>query len=313
MGRYPFVTCANRFLDETKAYYSESTRKTMHYAFKRLAYVIAWNPRLATEAHVLEFEAWLEASSLKPGTKLRYRTYLKTLLEFYGNGAYTRLYARRLLSKANRAREPLPCPSAQRVEEILAALQTGAMTDPEALHVYGLAVMAAATGARLKEIVGAEVGDIDRATRELLVRHPKGEGRWAAPRRALILPTMRAHVADYLSMRARVAGPDDDRLVLAAKNIQNLRYRVNRRLGLNWSAHELRRAWGQIALDRGARIEAVSRGLGHRTTQTTEQYYARIKTDRAFEELEAVFQKEPQSSLIDARARGEKKGSGEWI
>ena len=29
--------------------------------------------------------------------------------------------------------------------------------------------------------------------------------------------------------------------------------------------------------------------------------------------LPLIFQKEPQSSLIDARARGEKKGSGEWI
>lgn len=51
----------------------------------------------------------------------------------------------------------------------------------------------------------------------------------------------------------------------------------------------LRRSFGQIAKDRGANIEAVSKALRHKTTKTTELYYARIRSDAAFKELEAVF------------------------
>jgi len=50
-----------------------------------------------------------------------------------------------------------------------------------------------------------------------------------------------------------------------------------------------RATFGQAAKDRGASIEAVSRALRHRSTRTTEQYYARIRTETAFQELENLW------------------------
>jgi hypothetical protein len=44
-----------------------------------------------------------------------------------------------------------------------------------------------------------------------------------------------------------------------------------------------------MAQDNGAHIEAISRGLRHRSTSTTEAYYARIRADDAFREIERAF------------------------
>lgn len=54
-------------------------------------------------------------------------------------------------------------------------------------------------------------------------------------------------------------------------------------------AERYRRAGGQRAIDLGADLSAVSRNLGHSTTVTTERHYARVKMDRAFEELERGY------------------------
>ena len=298
IGRYPFVTCANRFLEETRSYYSESTLRAMRVGLKRLAKVVRVSPQAMTQADVLEFERWLVSGGFARGTKKVYRAYLKALLQFYGNGVYAEVRAKRLIKPENASREPLPCPSSERVSQILQSLRDAAERDDDALAVYGMAVMSAATGARLKEVLGAVTADVTE--RELFIAHPKGEERWASARRALILPHMRAHVRDYLDLRAKKPGAS--LIPMAYGNASGLRQRVNARLSVQWTCQEFRRAWGQTALDRGARIEAVSRGLGHRTTNTTETYYARIKTDRAFEELERVFQEESPNRLIESKA-----------
>lgn len=51
-----------------------------------------------------------------------------------------------------------------------------------------------------------------------------------------------------------------------------------------------RATFAQDAKDHGVSIEAVSRAMRHRTTKTTETYYARIRADNAFAELDRAFQ-----------------------
>ena len=52
-----------------------------------------------------------------------------------------------------------------------------------------------------------------------------------------------------------------------------------------------RATFAQNAKDNGASIEAVSRAMRHRTTKTTEAYYARIRADSAFAEIERAFER----------------------
>ena len=65
--------------------------------------------------------------------------------------------------------------------------------------------------------------------------------------------------------------------------------RIDARAGIRFDFRSLRRSFGQCALDRGVRYDTVSVLLGHKTTRTTETFYARRKYDQAVEELERVW------------------------
>jgi integrase len=65
---------------------------------------------------------------------------------------------------------------------------------------------------------------------------------------------------------------------------------VSRISGVRFSLKDLRSTFAQMAKDRGASIEAVSRALRHGSTRTTELYYARMRPEEAFRELRRAFE-----------------------
>ena len=54
-----------------------------------------------------------------------------------------------------------------------------------------------------------------------------------------------------------------------------------------------RAAFAQRAIDGGVRVEAVSRAMRHGSTKTTEAYYARIRADDVFAEVERALARPP--------------------
>jgi site-specific recombinase XerD len=57
--------------------------------------------------------------------------------------------------------------------------------------------------------------------------------------------------------------------------------------------HTLRRTYATDLLNRGVRLEVVSRLLGHSTTAVTEKFYAHLSDARLRAELEAAFLASP--------------------
>ena len=55
--------------------------------------------------------------------------------------------------------------------------------------------------------------------------------------------------------------------------------------GVSVNLQEFRATFGQRAIDGGAKTESVSRALRHRTTATTERYYARVRPEEALDEV----------------------------
>ena len=51
------------------------------------------------------------------------------------------------------------------------------------------------------------------------------------------------------------------------------------------------KTFGQRAIDNGASIQAVSRCMRHKTTVTTERYYARMRPEDAMREVRGVLSK----------------------
>ncbi len=172
-----------------------------------------------------------------------------------------------------------------------------------------LAVFLPATGLRRKEIRLARLQDLDLRAWHITVSHPKGEGSWATDTEvAPIAPFGREALMDFLAEREKALrgwGLDQREALIP------FRYRNGRRRGtmdympdgmlgklkadlerssgvgfhMSRGSSNLRATFGQMAIDGGAPIESVSRAMRHRTTRTTEEYYARIRTEDAFADV----------------------------
>lgn len=75
----------------------------------------------------------------------------------------------------------------------------------------------------------------------------------------------------------------------AASALRILKKEVEMRSGIQFRWKDLRASYAQMLIDRKARIETVSKALGHQTTKTTEIWYARIKDTSVHEEINALW------------------------
>jgi len=158
-----------------------------------------------------------------------------------------------------------------------------------------------ATGLRRKEIRLARLKDLDLAKGRILVSHPKGEGSWTAPDYGPVPAFVHPALEDFLeARRAYLDGAGSEWLVPYRRVSSEigpwsdpvfgwLKSELAERSGVVFSLKTFRATFAQNAKDRGAPIEAVSRALRHASTHTTEAYYARIRADGAFAEIERAF------------------------
>ncbi|HEX9565985.1 MAG TPA: site-specific integrase [Thermoplasmata archaeon] len=135
----------------------------------------------------------------------------------------------------------------------------------------------------------------------IYVAHPKGERAWGKERLAPILPAARQAMLDYLDeRRTYLRGQVHEALIPLRRLDGTLTYwsdglfaklkgRLERESGVQFHLRTFRSTFAQVAKDHNVSIEAVSRGLGHRTTRTTEIYYGRIRTESALAEFEQAF------------------------
>jgi len=323
MGRLPFVTYLNEFLEDVQPFYSPATLTHMtrqlryiHTILQQLrgqGLLATTNPMLFTQREIgvllnyMNARDGLRSRPMGPTGQRKLLQYLGRFLEHCGNPVLQQMKVKRVLRIPKEACGPLPCPSEEQVQEIVGKLQEAAAAgDPDALGVLGMAVFCAYAGTRLKEIRLAQKGDLSLTYSELTVMHPKGEGSWGSPRKARLVPPGRQAMEDFMDLRSRelerrgIPDRKDLPLVpyLTGKSLvrcwndaylHSVKGELEAELGMRFDFRMLRRAYGQNALDRGARIDSVSVALGHASTRTTETYYARRKLQDAFEDLERAY------------------------
>jgi len=78
-----------------------------------------------------------------------------------------------------------------------------------------------------------------------------------------------------------------------------LKKKILKVAGLRFKWKDFRSAFTQTCIDNGAKVESVSRLLGHKSTKTTEKYYGRIRNDKAMEEVAQALEKCPKPALIE--------------
>ena len=72
------------------------------------------------------------------------------------------------------------------------------------------------------------------------------------------------------------------------QGLSRLRELVKADTGIDFDGRMCRRTYGQTSIDEGVPLDAVSRMLGHRTTKTSETYYARRTNEAAILEAKKV-------------------------
>ena len=145
------------------------------------------------------------------------------------------------------------------------------------------------TGLRISEVLNLTVADVDLLEGLIYVRKSKTpRGIRAIP----IVPELRPRIAAWLRVLQgrRLYSergpffPTRTHKPWASQHAEKLVRRVAQRAGLRIDAkgiarvspHTLRRTFGSYLLNRGARLEVVSKLLGHSSTEVTEKAYAEL-------------------------------------
>jgi integrase len=317
LGRDPWVPCQQAYLDAIRSYYAVKTLQTMerglrtiHRAFlelKKDGRVSTTNPRKLTRDDIAAFMEWMrnrrtrQGISLAHGTQSNYMDYLNGFLRFENNGVIDqmrKLHYVRFPQKVTTEVRVLP---ESRVEEIRSKLKM--MPGYEGAVARLMVAMYAYSGLRRSELRRARLVDLSIDTWTIVVAHPKGESSWAVSAPAQILPPARATVIDFLRERDRHLADSGIKCceALVPKVTEGIadywtdgmwgkvKARAERWCGIKFRMQTLRATFGQMCIDWGGRPDAVSRALRHRTTRTTELYYARIRPDHAFRLLEEAY------------------------
>ena len=168
------------------------------------------------------------------------------------------------------------------------ALLACTMNEREAILVFFLRM----TGLRLNEALTLTNRDVDLASNQVRVRESKSV---AGFRIVPISRDLRPRIQRWLAFTRQHGWYEPDGPFLVTRNrspmqgqyVQLALRRVGVRAGLKrrLKPHTLRRTFGSDLLNRGLRLEVVSRLLGHASTSITEKAYARLEDKTIRDEM----------------------------
>lgn len=154
------------------------------------------------------------------------------------------------------------------------------MNQREEIIVYFLRL----TGLRVSEALGLLNRDVDLTRLVVQVRSSKSDSGY---RSVPITPELAPKLSAWLAYTKANGWYASDGPFLVTKHatpmkpqyVETVVARVGARAGLarKVTPHTLRRTFGSDLLNRGARLEVVSKLLGHASTQITEKSYARLE------------------------------------
>jgi integrase/recombinase XerC len=138
------------------------------------------------------------------------------------------------------------------------------------------------TGLRLGEALSLRISDLDLNDGTVYVRRSKtARGRRGIP----ITDELRPRITEWLCVLDRRDLYRRDGLLFPSRHgnpwtqqyVQKIIRRVGDRIEIErLTPHRLRRTFGSHLLNEGVRLEVVSKLLGHRSTEVTEEAYAEL-------------------------------------
>jgi integrase len=174
-------------------------------------------------------------------------------------------------------------------------------------------VLGLCTGMRNKELRLCDVDDIDLSRKVVVAQHVKGEGSYGQSREIAMRPEAIGIMWKYLRARRKQvmqnclcnealfpALMDKGDGYLSSNSLIELKAIVEAEIGSRFDFRMCRRTYGQMAIDEGLPTDSLSVLMGHKTTKTTETYYARKRPEVAIRDAQDLWKQ--IKSIPSARA-----------
>jgi integrase/recombinase XerC len=264
-----YLSDLQQFLDFARAYLRQELR----------------TPVQIEPALIRAFLAAVYAQGAGHTTMARKLSSLRSFLQFLQRQGHVSDNAARRVQMPKTRR---PLPKVLPIDQVFTLLDTPATPPaPQQLRDQAILELFYATGIRVSELVGLNVGDADLAAGTLRVR-----GKGKRERQAFFGKTAAEALKAYLQMRLQARhAPDNDALFLnhrggrlSTRGVHLLVKKHSRRTGIppSTSPHTLRHAFATHLLDNGADLRSIQELLGHQRLSTT-QKYVHVSTDRIME------------------------------
>lgn len=289
-------------------YDTETSKRNAKYRLvwlKRYLEEIDKGIRELNKKDIIAFKPWLNKQKGRHGKELKasYKSMvistIKCMFEFLETldiqnpfKEIPQRVLKRLKPKAKKDKVPREFESAE-IVKVFQWLKERADKD-----AYLACLISFATGTRLAETLKIKSKNIRRRDGHtiIFIRHAKG----FRERACMVGVPVKKPNGKISSRKIKKLNKEAEEKILERKKSTNgyifgnaderrkLRYRIQKDLqrfsnetGIDMHFHSFRANWGAKALRARIPLEYVSKQLGHKTTKTTEQYYARVKDEYA--------------------------------
>ena len=296
MSRYPFRHYYMEYLtdrrhDIAKSYYVELERRLRRisreleqlYADGEISTI---DPSRMTRDDARAFYVYAKSKNLSPVSIRHDLRSLDAVCQYCGNVCVQTARMHFSSLKGFRQRKRLPTIPYNVIKRILdeGVKKTG-FWDIRRYAAVGMSFLA---GLRTMEIQHAMRDNIDTERWEIYVDVVKGRGTYGEARTAPIHPDGWPLIKKYLEIRDREAKDSvwlfpsiTHNDALSTNTFREYKRSVCRELGIELDFRAGRRTYGQWLIDDGVPAETVSIHMGHTTSKTTENYYARMRESDA--------------------------------
>ena len=314
MSRYPFMEFADEYMSLMKdGGYSQASWPVIYRRYKRMARdvtVLRNAGRISTaspkhftpeDVRVILVHHRSEGRDhpVSQSEMVKEVCYLKALCEFCGNTSVSTCLKLYPGVRPSSKHQRLPSFTDREYDAIIEASRHVDPKDFRRNRAYAIVFVCLGCSHRPKEVRLSDVGDYDLEEWIATVVHVKGEFTYGNMRIEPIPPEVRPILMNWIGLRqeycsrrglrtnAMFPSPRDG--YLSSQQVRMDKRLVEEDVGFTFELRKCRRTFGQRYLDAGLDIESTSVLMGHASTKTTEEFYARRKNTAAMNAAKALW------------------------
>ena len=324
LGRYPFAAATNFYLQSRKgtiadSTYTEDERKLRYLGsvlekLKKDGLITTTDPRIMGRKEIQEFLIWMRREGLDLDTQKKYLHHLRALLRFSKNHIIEDMKAEGVKFPTS-PKKPIRTIELNDLQTIFRTVNQ--MEGWKGIMARGMVALYFATGVRPKELRLAHLEDLNLKKMTLFIRHPKGEGSWAASTTIdLIRPDMLPMIEQYLQEREEVVmrkgfpralalfpnlslGPN---AFYSANHFGKVKREIEALCQVEFKLKDFRPTLTSLTVNGDlSRLPAMSAQLRHSSYSTTQRYYLKMEQGAAGKQLKDAWKDSPILAPQNAR------------